>query len=312
MRRGFDVTQYEAAHRKRTIVSSIMIFLIIPITIIGGSLLISSDLYMVGSLLIIIYTMIPFFLVFERRKPKAREIVLIAMMAALTVVLQLFFHVTIPIQAGTAMVIISGISLGPEAGFLIGALARFVCNFYMGQGPWTPWQMFCWGLLGFLAGLAFNKVDYDKLKSRNFSVVLGPIVCIVVAALAAYVSYLIWPGSDQTFFGWRLYVFGGAGLLAGVLVQRKRLPVDGLSMAIFAFFVTFIIYGGIMNICAMVTSSGLAGGKPISFNTLRILYISGAPYDAAHAATAAIFVFLFGDAFIKKLERIKIKYGIYR
>ena len=100
--------------------------------------------------------MLPFFMVFENRKPKAREIVLIAMMSALTVCVHIFFHITLPLQIGTAMIIISGISLGPEAGFLIGAISRFVCNFYMGQGPWTPWQMFCWGILGFLAGMAFN------------------------------------------------------------------------------------------------------------------------------------------------------------
>lgn len=312
MHREVDVTQYEAARKRRTVISGILIFLVIPATVLGGSLLIGSDFYMVGSALILIYTMIPFFMVFEHRKPKAREIVLIAMMAALTVVIQLFFHITVPIQAGTALVIISGISLGPEAGFLIGALARFMCNFYMGQGPWTPWQMFCWGILGFIAGLIFNKVDMDQLKSRSFKVVLGPVVGIGFAVLAAYVCYLIWPGDDKAFFGWRLYVFGAAGLIAGMLLQRKRLPVDGLSMALFTFFATFIIYGGIMNICAMVNAAALPGGRAISFDTLRILYISGAPYDASHAATAALFVFLFGDAFIKKLERIKIKYGIYK
>ena len=111
--------------------------------------------------------------------------------------------------------------------------------------------MFCWGLLGFIAGLVFNKVNTDQLKSRSFKVILGPIVGIAFAALAAYVCYLIWPGADKTFFGWRLYVFGFVGLVIGMLIQRKRLPVDGLSMALFTFFVTFIIYGGIMNICAM-------------------------------------------------------------
>ena len=90
---------------------------------------------MVAGLLIVVYAMIPFFMIFERRKPKAREIVLVAMMTALTVTAHLLFHVTIPIEIGTAMVIISGISLGPEAGFLVGALARFVSNFYQGSGP---------------------------------------------------------------------------------------------------------------------------------------------------------------------------------
>ena len=208
--------------------------------------------------------------------------------------------------------IISGIALGPEAGFLIGAMARFLCNFYEGQGPWTPWQMFCWGLLGFLAGLIFNKVDLEKLKSRDFKIILGPVLCIVFALIAAYISYLIVPGEDNTFFGWRLYAFGAAGLFAGILLQRKRLPVDNLTLTIFTFFSVFIIYGGLMNICAMVTAAGLPGSEPISFETIRVIYIAGAPYDAYHAGTAALCIFIFGNAMIRKFERIKIKYGIYR
>ena len=332
------MTQYEIYRRKRVIAASIVIFILIPATVIFGVVALDQNMYMLISLLVVIYTLIPFFMVFEARKPKAREIVLIAMMTALTVVLHMFFHVTVPIQAGTAMVIISGISLGPEAGFLVGALARLVCNFYVGQGPWTPWQMFCWGLLGFLAGLAFNKIDPEELRkfrqlaaekassgirqlrgplmrlnSRCFRVVAGPLICILFAIVIAYICWLIWPGSDEGgFIGWRLYIFGAAGLLGGVLLQRKRLPADGLTMALFTFFVTFIVYGGIMNVCAMVSASVMPGGDPISLNTLRLLYITGAPYDAIHAATAAIFIFLFGDLIIRKLERVKIKYGIYR
>ena len=125
-----------------------------------------------------------------------------------------------------AIVVIAGVCLGKESGFLVGAMTAFVSNFIFGQGPWTPWQMFCWGLLGFLAGLIFNKVDLEKLKSRDFKIILGPVLCIVFALIAAYISYLIVPGEDNTFFGWRLYAFGAAGLLAGILLQRKRLPVD--------------------------------------------------------------------------------------
>lgn len=306
------MTQYEAACRKRTKVSSLIIFILIPATIATGCIFWHNERYMIISLALLIYTMLPFFMVFEKRKPKAREIVLIAMMAAITVCAQLFFHMVLPVQIGTALIIVSGISLGPEAGFLIGAAARFVCNFYMGQGPWTPWQMFCWGLLGFLAGLAFNKIEPDKLKSRDFKVILGPVMCVAFAAAAAYICYLIWPGEDNTFFGWRLYVFGAAGLLAGVLLQRKRLPADNITLTLFTFFTTFVIYGGIMNICAMVTGSALPGGRPVSLETMRLLFVTGAPYDASHAATASVCVFLFGNAMIKKLERIRIKYGIYR
>ncbi len=312
MRKSYDVTRYELAAKKRRIVTALLIFIPMPLTIWAGIVFLDDSKYMLVSILLLFYTLVPFFMVFEKRKPKARELVLIAMMTALTVCAQMFFHVTIPVQMGSALIIISGIALGPEAGFLIGAMARFLCNFYEGQGPWTPWQMFCWGLLGFLAGLIFNKVDLEKLKSRDFKIILGPVLCIIFALIAAYVSYLIIPVEDKTFFGWRLYAFGAAGLLAGILLQRKRLPVDNLTLTIFTFFSVFIIYGGLMNICAMVTAAGLPGSEPISFETIRVIYIAGAPYDAYHAGTAALCIFIFGNAMIRKLERIKIKYGIYR
>ena len=131
------------AVRKRTAVSAALIFLVIPAIIGLSTVLDGGSLYMLGSFAVIICCMAPFFMVFEKRKPKAREIVLVAMMSAITVAAHMFFHVTVPLQIGTAMVIIAGISMGPEAGFLVGAISRFICNFYMGQGLWTPWQMFC-------------------------------------------------------------------------------------------------------------------------------------------------------------------------
>lgn len=312
MRKSYDVTQAEAARKKRTRTSALLIFLCIPITIFAGIVLMQNQNYMLVSTLVLILTMLPFFMVFEKRKPKAREIVLIAMMAAITTAVQMVFHVSIPIQAGTAMIVISGIALGPEAGFLIGALARFVLNFYMGQGPWTPWQMFCYGLMGFLAGLVFSKVELEGARSRSFKVIMGPIMCVAAAVVAAYLLFLFFPGEDGTFMGWRLYAFGLIGLIVGVLVQHKRMPADNITITVFTFFVTFIIYGGLMNICAMITSSGAAGAGEISLDTMKVLYISGAPYDLLHAGTAALFTFLFGNSIIKKLERIKIKYGIYR
>ncbi len=311
-RRGTDVTQYEAAHKKRTVMSAVIIFVLIPLTVIGGSRLIGHHSYMLDSMVILIYTMIPFFMVFERRKPKAREIVLIAMMSALTAVVHMMFHFSLPIQAGTALVIISGVALGPEAGFLVGALARFVCNFYLTQGAWTPWQMFCWGILGFLAGLAFNKANIEELKSRHFNFVAGPVVAMVFALIAAYVSYLIIPGKDGSVIGWRLYAFGAGGLLLALVLQKKRLPIDGVTLALFTFFVTFVIYGGVMNVAAMITSAAAYGGDPVHTDTLRGLYVAGVAYDLAHAGSAALFIFLFGETLIGKLERIKIKYGIYR
>ena len=281
--------------------------------------------YMLISYSIVILAIIPFFRKYEKRKPKAREIVLIAMYTAITVAAQIFFHVTVPIQIETALTIVAGISMGPEVGFLIGALARLICNFYLGQGPWTPWQMFTYGLLGFLAGLAFNKAKaenkfkiiedkvtgIEKEKSRTFSIIMGPVLMIIFGVVIAYVTYLFVPGQDETFFGWRVYAGGLLGLIAGIIVQRKRLPIDNITLTIFTFFVAIIIYGGIMNMAAMFTATGLPGGD-ISWNTLRVLYVSGLPFDIYHAVTAALSMFVIGKPMIEKIERIKLKYGIYR
>ena len=65
-----------------------------------------------------------------------------------------------------AIVIISGIALGGEAGFLVGSLSGFLSNFIFGQGPWTPFQMFAYGIAGFLAGVIFAKKDFVT-RSRN-------------------------------------------------------------------------------------------------------------------------------------------------
>lgn len=305
-------SQYMAAARKRLALTAVLIFLVIPALIALTVFLGSKRLYMPLSLLILVMIMAPFFMIFERRKPRAREVVLIAMMSALTVASHTFFHIAFPVQIGTAMVIISGISLGPEAGFLIGAMSRFVCNFYMGQGAWTPWQMFCWGLLGFLAGLAFNREISKQNSISNFKKMMAPVLCVIFSELVAYISFLVWPGNDKTFFGWRVYLFGIIGLLLAVIFQKGKLKADNITMAVFTFVVTFVIYGGIMNFAAMCLSMNEPGSLGIGVKALKALYVSGVGYDFYHALTAAICVFVIGTPMVNKLERIKIKYGIYK
>lgn len=310
MRTKFNPVAFAKARKKRTILSALIIFLLIPFTVFVGIRFFDDQKYLIVSLFIVLYTMLPFFLVFEKRRPRAREIVVIAVMAALTICGNLLTYLFIPFQAGTALVIVAGVSFGPEAGFLVGALARFVCNFFQGQGPWTPWQMFCWGLLGFLAGLVFNKVNAEKANSRDFKVILGPVVCVLISVGLAFSIHLIW--GQGSFLGWQLYIFGAVGLLAGVLIQRKRLPVDSLTLALFGFLTVFIIYGGIMNTAAMIMSSAIpASNISISWESLTLLYLSGVPYDAMHAAGTAFFLFIFGEQMVRKMERVKVKYRLY-
>jgi len=72
------------------------------------------------------------------------------------------------VQPTTFIVIVSGFVFGPRAGFMVGSTAGLVSNFFLGQGPWTPWQMFAWGLAGASAGLL--KIICPGIKTRGLSV----------------------------------------------------------------------------------------------------------------------------------------------
>lgn len=78
-------------------------------------------------------------------KIRAREIVMIAVLATIAAVSRVPFAPLPSVQPTSFVVIVAALVLGPEAGFMIGSTAALVSNFFLGQGPWTPWQMFCWG-----------------------------------------------------------------------------------------------------------------------------------------------------------------------
>lgn len=113
--------------------------------------------YLLCSLLVVVFAMVPFFLVFEGRKPQAREIMVISVLAAIGVAGRAAFFMIPNFKPIAAVVIVTGISFGGEAGFLVGCMIIMVSNMFMGQGPWTPWQMFTYGIIGFLAGILYQK-----------------------------------------------------------------------------------------------------------------------------------------------------------
>lgn len=142
---------------RRTWLSVLMIFIAIPLTIWAGIRFGGDRKYYLVSMAIVVYTIIPFFVSFEGRKPQAREIVVIATLAAIAVAGRAAFFMLPEFKPVVAIVIIAGVCFGGEAGFLVGAVTGFVSNFFFGQGPWTPWQMFAFGIIGFLAGICFRR-----------------------------------------------------------------------------------------------------------------------------------------------------------
>lgn len=181
-------------------------------------------------------------MMFEAGKPKARELVLISVLCAMAVAGRAAFFMLPEFKPVVALIIISGVCLGGEAGFLVGAVTAFVSNFFFGQGPWTPWQMFAFGIIGFISGILFKK---------------GPF---------------------------------------------KR---DRVSLTIFGFFTTFVIYGGIMNPASVIMYQ-----NKINWNMIFSSYVVGMPMDLIHSFSTAFFLWILSEPMIEKLERIKVKYGL--
>ena len=154
----------------RTKVMLALSLLAIPVTIWLGIRLGGGRKYLVTSLLIVFETMLPFFLVFEGRRPQARELVILSVLSALAIGGRAVFFALPGFKPVAAMVILSGVAFGPEAGFLVGAITMLTSNVLFGQGPWTPWQMFGMGVMGLLAGLLFRKgfLNRDRLSLSVF------------------------------------------------------------------------------------------------------------------------------------------------
>lgn len=142
--------------KKSTLLSILAIFVAIPLTLYLGTQ-VKGRMYYLISTMVIIEIMLPFFFTFESRRPQSRELVTIAVLAALAAVSRVVFAFSPYLKTITGIIMISGIAYGAEAGFLVGAIAAFASNFFFGQGPWTPWQMFAYGFGGFFAGMIFHK-----------------------------------------------------------------------------------------------------------------------------------------------------------
>lgn len=150
---------------RQTLLAALMVFLAVPLTIYIGLELFGNRKYYFISLLILLETLLPFAVLFEKRKPKARFLVTISVLCALAVAGRVAFYMLPQFKPMVALIILAGVAFGGETGFFVGAMTGFVSNFFFGQGPWTPFQMFALGIIGFLAGVLFYKGALRKTKT---------------------------------------------------------------------------------------------------------------------------------------------------
>lgn len=149
---------------KRTWMMLLILAVMIPLTIYLGVTFLGDRKYYFISLLIMLETFIPFMMIYEGRKPQAREITVIAVLCALAVGGRAVFFMAQQFKPVIAIIIIAGVCFGGETGFLVGSVTAFASNIFSGQGPWTQWQMFALGIIGFMAGILSKKGILKKKK----------------------------------------------------------------------------------------------------------------------------------------------------
>ncbi|MEE0944705.1 MAG: ATP-binding cassette domain-containing protein [Clostridia bacterium] len=228
--------------RKRAVISSLILLVAVPVTILSGVYLFDESNYYAVCLGIILEIMVAVAVSFEKRKPKAEEIVVISVLCALAVAGRAAFYPLQQFKPVGAIVVVAGSCLGAEVGFLVGAVTAFVSNFFFGQGPWTAWQMISFGMMGLAAGVFF------RLR----------------------------------------------------IVKKNR-----ITYALFGFFSTILIYGGIANPGSML----LWEPNP-TFELIVSSWVLGLPYDMVHAVSTLLFLWFIGVPLADKLERMKTKYGL--
>ncbi|MDL2211747.1 ECF transporter S component [Erysipelotrichaceae bacterium OttesenSCG-928-M19] len=194
--------------------------------------------YLITSMLIAVFSCLPFYYKYERRKPEAREIIVVAVICALAVVSRLLFAFLPGFKPIIAIIIIAGAALGKESGFLCGSLSALISNMFFGQGPWSVYQMLIWGLIGYCAGLLNQKDLLDK-----------PVIRYSYAIIC--------------------------GILFSVLIDFLTVLGSGFTMA-----------------------------KYIA------LLIPALPFMAYYAISNVTFIFFLYKPFMKKLNRVKLKYGL--
>lgn len=186
------------------------------------------------------FTLGIFFAGFESSKPALRQIMPTVVLGALAAAGRMLFAPIPDFKPVSAICILAGAVFGKRCGFMVGALAALCSNFFFGQGPWTPWQMYSWGMIGYFAGILSDKGLFDlslngrttlgtaTLLSYGFLSSLGYGFILNTWYIVGFVNPITWQGALSAYLaGLPLdLIHGGATvvfLLALYLPWKRKL-----------------------------------------------------------------------------------------
>ena len=164
----------------KKIISYLLLILFVPTLIIIGNYVFANKMYSFISIGIAVIACAAFFISFEYGKHSNIKLVLTAAMTALSVSGRFLFAMIPGFKPVPAIVIITSLYFGAQTGFMTGALTALISNIYFGQGPWTPFQMLAWGIVGLLGGLLSKYLKKNKWLLLIFSAIAGIIFSLIM------------------------------------------------------------------------------------------------------------------------------------
>lgn len=154
------------------------------------------------ALLVAVAAIALFFAGFEASRPALRQIMPTVVLAALAAAGRVLFAPVPDVKPVSAICIVAGAVFGRRCGFMVGALAALISNFFFGQGPWTPWQMYAWGLVGYMAGVLARTGAFDRtpvVLAYGFASALLYGLLLNGWYVIGYVHPITWPAVAAAF-----------------------------------------------------------------------------------------------------------------
>lgn len=185
--------------RTTKILCAVILLFLIPLCILFGTVISGGRAYVWISICVAVFSCVPFFLAFEKKSGIGKMLIL-SVMISLSVLGRFAFSAVPHFKPVTAIVVIAGMYLGAESGFLCGALSAVLSNIMFGQGPWTPFQMFSWGLIGLLAAVFSSPLKKSKLALAVFGIFSGVMFSLLMDGWT-----VIW--EEGTFSASRYFAF---------------------------------------------------------------------------------------------------------
>lgn len=202
----------------------IIILIAVPAVIAGGFVFFKDRQYAFIAMAVAVLSSLPVFLRFENRKDiGTQHLLVLAVMTSISVMGRFVFAFLPYIKPVTAVTVITGLWFGPEIGFMTGSFSALISNFYFGQGPWTPFQMFAWGITGLIAGFLSGHLKKSRILLSLYGIFAG-----IIFSLVMDIWVVIWADG----------IFNMARYLAALLLGAPATITYAASNAVFLFAIS--------------------------------------------------------------------------